>query len=277
MGYADLENYCCNVALNRPDLAGAVPAIPVPYDGTVKVLPWFRPALAVAHDQIQNPYYVIGPDGKKELLFFGNWRGMEVTTEGNDPTYGNANFDGIAYPDGYRTMRYVYIVNPITGKVHRRPLRSVSETEYNTQFGESNGWGWCGFFGWGWDEWCNYGCEQGQVRWLDKNGKFFLTHTPGPTATPLTLRMVYDGMLPAPNDAAYTNNIDDWFTINLFQELAKLVCSIIWKNAGEDGNADATRKEAEMLLGNAWKLNQAQKAGSNNRVYVPRRRETRGW
>jgi len=278
MGLADLENYVTQVVLNRSDLGG----VPV-YDGTVAPRPWFRPALAEAHDKIQKPYFKTGPDGKKELVFNGNWRGMEVTTEGADPTYGNANFDGIAYPAGFRDMRYVYLINPTTGLPHRRPLRSVSETEYNTQFGPSNGWGWCGFYGWGWDDWCGNACcgEQSRVRWLDKNGKFFLTHTPGPTVPPLTLRMVYNGIAPQPQTINYTDNTDDWFTLNLFYELAALTTAIMWQNMMEDENSKMAYDKAERMLGDAWKLNQATKAGSNNRVYQrpgpAGRRSNLGW
>lgn len=269
--YDDLEKYVCQVSLKRPDIAGPPVYAPIPFDGTVAVLPWFRPAAQRAHAEIQKPYYILGADGKQELLFGGNWRGMEVTA---DLPYGVNNFDGIAYPDGYRTMRYVYLINPITGRAHHRPLKSVSETEKNTQFGESNGWGWCGYWDWGWDDWCG-NCDGGQVRWMDRNDKFYLTHTP--KVTPLTLRMVYDGLIQSPTDVSYTNKLEDWFTIHLFQGFASLCEAICWKNMGEDENSARARKDAERSLGNSWKLNQAQKAGSNNRVYVPVRSSQRGW
>lgn len=277
MGFLDLEQYVTQTVLNRSDLSG-----PPDYTGDVAPRPWFRPALAEAHDKIQKPYYKVGGDGKKELVFGGNWRGMEITTEGNDPTYGSANFDGIVYPVGYQSMRYVYIINPLTGMPHGRPLKSVSETERATQFGESNGWGWCGYFDWGWDDWCTYGCgsgnyDCGQVRWLDKNGKFFLTHTPGQNIPPLTLRMVYNGFVPQPTDVYYTNNEDDWFTLNLFYELAALTTAIMWEHMLESDNAKMSMEKAIQMLGDAWKQNQKQKSGSNDRVYVPHRSSTKGW
>jgi len=273
MGFLDIENFVCQTCLNRSDLSG-----PPDYSGDVAPRPWFRPALAEAHDKIQKPYYKTGSDGKKELVFGGNWRGMEATTEGADPVYSSATPDGIPYPAGYRDMRYVYIINPTTGVPHKRPLKSVSETEYNTQFGPNNGWGWQGYWGWGWDEWCLNGCGEGsQVRWMDKNGKFYLTHTPGPTHPALTLRMTYNGIQPEPTILQYTDNLDDWFTLNLFYELAALTTAIMWEHQLEGDNAKAAYEKADRMLGDAWKLNQGQRAGSNNRVFVQERRNMRGW
>ena len=253
-GYLDLENYTCRDVLNRPDLAGVV-------DRTKSERPWFRSFLPRALDLIQKPYYT-NRDGKRELLWDGSWRGMELAAT-PDPTYGSVNTDGIAYPVGYRNMKYVYLVGS-DGKVSSHPLPSETEEQRNTQE-KRDRYPWYGFVDWdfwGWDD----ACRNHSVKWMDKNGKFYLTHTPQQT---LTLRMTYYGYATAPTDAQYTANFSDWFTANLFTELGALVEAMMWRAAGEDDNAQRTMTLAEEVIGNAWRLNQAQKAGSNSRIFIP--------
>lgn len=264
MGVLDLENFTCGDLLNRMDLNG-VP-VPITTPGQIPK-PWFRNALPLALDRLQTPWNRM--DNPDIQISDGMWRGLEVTTEGADPTYGPTDNHGIAYPVGYRMMRYVYIVNPTTGKVHHRPIRSVTEEGHNTQFNQGCGWGWQGWWDWGFDDWCSEGCEGGRVRWLDANGVFFLTHTP--KSTPLQLRMTYFGTIIPPTAGQYTNNVENWFTVNMFTELALLCAAIMSGGMQEDQAENGYMKAAEKAVGEKWRLNQNQKAGSNSRVFVPQR------
>lgn len=266
MGLLDLENYVCGDLLNRMDLNGVV--IPITVPGQLPK-PWFRNALPRAFDRLQTPWNRM--DNPDVQISDGMWRGLEITTKGNDPQYGPDNQDGIDYPVGYRMMRYVYLVNPATGHVYHRPLRSVSEEQRNTQFAESSGWGWSGWWDWGWDDWCNEGCgDCGRVRWLDANGKFFLTHTP--KSAPLTLRMKFFGTIQAPAPTDYTNNADNWFTLNLYGELALLCAAIMCRGMQEDAMAANFMAAAEKGVAEKWRLNQNAKNGSDSRVFVPERK-----
>jgi hypothetical protein len=172
-------------------------------------------------------------------------------------------------------MKYVYLVGS-DGTVSTHPLQSETEDQRNTQE-KRNRHPWHGFADWDWWGW-DENCHHGRVKWMDKNGKFYLTWTPKQT---LTLRMTYFGYATAPTDAQYVANFSDWFTANLFTELGALVEAMIWRAAGEDDNAQRTMTLAEQVIGNAWRLNQMQRAGSNARIFIPPHapsiNEQRGW
>ena len=270
-GYLDLETYICSSLLKRPDLAGVV-------DATKEPRPWFRSFLPLALKMIQEPYYS-ARDGKRMELWDGSWRGMEITTEGNDPTYASTDTDGIAYPTGYRSMRYVYLVGS-DGTVSKHPIQSVTEQQRNTQ-DMRRGWrGACEWFGfadwdwWGWDE----SCQNGRVKWMDNNGKFYLTWTPQNT---LTLRMTYIGYATPPTDAQIAANASSWFTANMFLPLAALLHAMMLNALGLGDKSKEAMVSAEQLIGDRWALDRAQKAGSNDKIFIPSHapsiHATRGW
>jgi len=277
-GYADLEKFVCESMLNRPDIEG------VP-DYTKAARPWFRDHLVRALYKIQKPIHA-EVDGTRQMISGGDWRGNELDTAGNDPVYQVGNVAGLDYPKGFKKMKYVYVVNPLTGHVHRRPLVSVSEEEYNTErqarYGWNPAWGWWDASDWwdpaGWDyilgdgSWCG-----NRVRWMDKNGKFYLTHTP--KFQNITLRMTYFGTVTAPTAQDYINNTSNYFTTELFEPLAALVAAMILDSAGEDQMASSKMQEAMQLIADEWALNQAVKQGSNSRVFIQpgSPRSQKGW
>jgi hypothetical protein len=277
-GWSDLENLTCLTMLNRPDVAGVV-------DYTKAARPWFRDIVNLALDKIQSPLYG-EVDGMRQVVSEGDWRGCETDTAGNDPVYQVGNLTGLPYPAGFKKMKYVYVVNPTTGRVHRRPLISVTEEEYNTErsarYGWNPAWGWWDASDWwdpgGWDyilgdgSWCG-----GRVRWMDKEGMFFLTHTPKFAA--LTLRMAYFGNVQSPATINFTNNTTNWILGNLFNELATLTAAMMLEASGEDDAAQRMMASATQLIGDKWKLNQSVKAGSNSRVLIPTsaQRSMKGW
>ena len=112
---------------------------------------------------------------------------------------------------------------------------------------------------------------------MDKEGMFFLTHTPKFAA--LTLRMAYFGNVQSPATINFTNNTTNWILGNLFNELATLTAAMMLEASGEDDAAQRMMASATQLIGDKWKLNQSVKAGSNSRVLIPTsaQRSMKGW